>query len=183
MPYPLLGVLSLILLAVSPAPAQQDTTVMLDGGDRVRLWSQQAGMSGEEFDFQRWQDASLVLTEPRAGRVTRLPRRQIDRMQVRRKSGGTNLWEGVLIGGGAGVLAYVVDVNSTRTDQWLPNYLIHASRTVLPGLVVGGLVGSAIPEYEWISVEFMRGHEQSCARDWPPPGFSFRVQIPVPVSM
>lgn len=183
MPFRLLGVLLLILLAVSPAPAQQDTTVMLDGGDRVRLWSQQAGMSGEEFGFQRWQDASLVLTKSRAGRVTRLPRRQIDRIQVRRKSGGTHLWEGVLIGGGAGVLAYVVDVNSTRTDQWLPNYLIVASRTVLPGLVAGGLVGSAIPEYEWLRVEFTQGQEQTPARGWTSPGFSLQVQLLVPSSM
>lgn len=178
----LLGALLLMLLTVTPAPAQPDTTTLREG-DRVRVWSPESGYSGREFNLQRWQDSTLVLLEPEQAGSTALSWPQIDRLQVRRKSGGTNLWEGILIGGVAGVVAYVVDVNSTRTDQWLPNYLIVASRTLLPGVVVGGLVGSAIPEYEWVPVKVRGGHEQTPDRNSTVPGFFIQLQLPLPSSM
>lgn len=158
-----------------------DTNVSLESGDRVRVWSPQADLSGDEFDFRQWRSDSLVLLRPQRAALTKLSRPQIERLKVHRKSGGTNFWEGVLIGGGAGLAANVITVSAVGCDVLpLACGIVVALRTLVRGLVLGELVGAGFPEYEWVSVEVGPTGTTGSSSDAGPFGAGIRVRIGTP---
>ena len=172
-------VVLLILVTPSDIYGQRDASPVLESGDRVRVWSSANGLQASAFDFQRWQQSFLVLSESREGELTRLPRRYIDRIQVREKS-GTNFWEGVALGGGIGFLAETIYIEAAGGCAFAyPWCIVLASPyTILPGAVVGGLVGSGFPEYEWVAVDV--GAAVETRSDSPVSGVSISVQLHAP---
>lgn len=152
----------LLACSATTLPGQPDTTVRLDSGDRVRVWRSGAGWSGREFDVRAWSGDTLVLREPDAIGLARVPAADIDELDVRRATGGTHLLEGALIGGAAGVVP--IAVLSARECSG-PDYAGGVGCTigfmmegpillgVVPGALLGGAVGLLLPEREWISVE------------------------------
>lgn len=175
--------LAVVVLIFFVAPAdlhgQQDSSVALESGDRVRVWSSAGDLQASPFDFQGWQQSSLVLSESREGSLTRLPRRYIDRLQVRKKS-GTNFWEGVALGGGIGFLAEPIYIEAAGGCAFAYAWcIVFASPyTILPGAVLGGLVGSGLPEYEWVSVDV--GPAVETRSDRRASGVSISVQFDAP---
>lgn len=176
--------LAVVVLIFLVAPAdlhgQRDFSGALESGDRVRVWSSANDLQASAFDFHGWQETSLVLSESREGDLTRLPRRYIDRLQVRKMSGGTNFWEGVALGGGIGFLAETIYIEAgggcAFSYAWC---IVFASPyTILPGAVVGGLVGSGLPEYEWVSVDVRPAVETRSDRR--ASGVSISVQFDAP---
>lgn len=140
--------------------AQQDSSVTVEAGDRVRVWQPQAGIRGRTFTLESWTSDSLVVLAPDANATTQLSKRNIEQFKLRRAD-GSHLWDGVLIGSGVGLVADAVwsTVTCSNIDHaihvscviYAP--IILSAVTVLPGAIVGGVIGATIPSYEWISVD------------------------------
>lgn len=159
----MLAALPLVLLGWTPGQlsGQQDTTVRLEPGDRVRVWSSEAGWEGREFDVARWSRDARVLLDPDTAVVARVSPARIDRMQLRKVS-GDRLWEGALIGGGVGLTAstvLAVGICSGPDYQGgvgcTLDFLFHGLALVgaAPGALLGLMIGSSVPEHEWVAVE------------------------------
>ena len=161
----MLVLLPLMLLPWSPGPLFGQQEVVADSlrrGDRVRVWRSASGWEGREFDFREWKGDTLVLMEPDTIGVARVSSTGIEMLQLRRATGGTHLLEGALIGGGVGIVP--VAVLSARECSG-PDYRGGAGCTIgfmmegpillglVPGALLGGVVGLLFLEREWISVE------------------------------
>lgn len=128
----------------------------------MRVWRSGAGWVGREFDVREWRGDTLVLMEPDTIGVARLPSTDIDRIQLRRETGGRRLLEGALIGVGVGIVP--IAVLSARECSG-PDYRGGPGCTIgfmmegpvllgiVPGALLGGAIGVLLPEREWISIE------------------------------
>jgi len=188
---PLVLLLPLLSLPWSPPPlsGQEVAEDSLQRGDRVRVWRSESGWEGREFDFREWEGDSLVLMEPDTFGVSRLSSTDIEELQLRRETGGTHLLEGALIGGGVGVLP--IAVLSARECSG-PDYRGGVGCTigfmmegpvllgVVPGALLGGVVGLLIPEREWISIEPGPPVRASGPGRAPARGGSVRVRLRIP---
>ena len=145
----LLFVVSATLFHPFPAGAQEDSCVVLDAGDQVRVYGDGL-LEGKRFDYVGTRSDSLLLHSPSQGRDVKLSWNRIDRLQVREATGETHLWEGALVGTGVGVLAYGI-ASVPLTVEWTGGAAVLASATVLPGAVLGGLVGAGFPKYAWVA--------------------------------
>ena len=140
--------------------AQQDSAATVEAGDRVRVWQPQAGIRGETFTLERRSGDSLLVLAPGAEAAIHLSKRNIEQFKIRRAD-GSHLWDGVLIGGGVGLVADAVWSTALCSSI---DHAIHVSCvtyapillsvvTVLPGAIAGGLIGATVENYEWISVD------------------------------
>lgn len=145
-----LVLLGLLSLALSPAPlhGQGEASAGIERLDRIRIHGEGLEEGGEEFQLLRARRDSLVLVGPGGGGVRLLAVGDIRRLDVRRETGGSHLTEGVLVGTGVGVLGYLAAVGSNDGPVEDPG--AHAAVTILPGAVLGAVVGSAIPDREWV---------------------------------
>lgn len=159
------------------AHAQEDSAVVVEPGDRVRVRASGLEPEGEEFVLRAERRDSLFLRAYSGGGSVALGRDDVARLRVRRRQ-GTHFGEGLLVGGGAGLLAYGVYASSTRTEGWWANHAAIGARTIVPGVVLGGLVGGALADYEWISVDF--GSTDQADSGGADSGVSVRLQIRVP---
>lgn len=141
------------VLAVTPASlqAQERTGGGVERLDRIRVVADGLGDGREEFQLLRLRTDSLVLVGPGGGGVRTLALADVRRLEVRRETGGSHLLEGVIVGTGVGVLGYLAAVGAN--DGPVENPEAHAAVTILPGVALGAVVGSAIPDREWVAVE------------------------------
>lgn len=147
----LLAVALLVVGAPASLPAQERPGGSVERLDRVRVRAEGLDEGGEEFRLLRMRRDSLLLVGPGGGGVRLLAIRDVRRLEVRRETGGSHLLEGVIVGTGAGVLGYLAAVGSN--DGPVENPGAHAAVTILPGAVLGAVVGAAIPDREWVAVE------------------------------
>lgn len=151
----LFGPALLAMVALAVTPASLGAQERADGGverlDRIRVRAEGLEDGGEEFQLLRMRRDSLVLVGPGGGGVRLLALGDVRRLEVRRETGGAHLLEGAIVGTGVGVLGYLAAVGSN--DGPVENPGAHAAVTILPGVVLGSVVGSAIPDREWVAVE------------------------------
>lgn len=171
----------LVLLAATPAVVhgQQDSAVVVEPGDRVRVRASGLEPEGREFVLRAERRDSLFLRAPSGGATVALGRDDVVRLRVRRRQ-GTHFREGILVGGGAGLLAYAVYASSARTEGWWANHAAIGTRTVVPGVVLGGLVGWALADYEWISADVGSTDQTSSGRVGTPPEPPLSVRVALP---
>lgn len=180
------ALLAVAFLAVAPAslPAQERPGGGLERLDRIRVRAEGLDEGGEEFRLLRMRRDSLLLVGPGGGGVRLLAVSDIRRLEVRRETGGSHLLEGVIVGTGVGVLGYLAAVGSQ--DGPVENPEAHAAVTILPGAVLGAVVGSAIPDRRWVAVEIGPPAGGGAAPPaWPPaagspavrPGLSVRLEL------
>lgn len=187
-------------LASAPrlARAQADTTAaVLESGDVVRVRGVGTGADAEEYRFRAWKGDSLVLAESRHGRLESLPRTRIAQLEVWRETGGTHFWDGVLVGGGAGLAADLITTGilCAGDDAGGTVYVpvpcvvlvpvVYLPVTVLPGAAVGGLAGLMARRHEWVSVEFgppatSEGTGAEIGGGRPGPGLSVQLELHPP---
>lgn len=161
----------LLFLLPPPLLGQQDTTGYLEEGDRVRVWSTTPSWEGKVFELYGWNGDSLVLSEPHTAGVRRVPWGRVEQLQLQVETGKSHFWKGLWIGAGAGLLAnqitvaasYCGDLGHTVCSIAVSHY------TILPGLLLGPLVGAVFPKHEWISVEpaQIQRPEERRLRAWP----------------
>lgn len=161
------------------ARAQGDSAVVVEPGDRVRVRASGLEPEGREFVLRAERRDSLFLRVPSEGATVGLGRDDVVRLRVRRRQ-GTHFREGILVGGGAGLLAYAVYASSDRTEGWWANHAAIGTRTVVPGVVLGGLVGWGLADHEWISADVGSTDQTSGGRVGTPPAPALRIRVALP---
>lgn len=169
-----------------PLAGQEDSTVRLRPGERVRVWSPTENLRGKAFRLGGVSRDSIVLRDPRADQLLSLAHSQVELVEVQRESGENYFWRGVGIGGGVGLAADLVwagiGCSSTTVDSWVSPCMVWAPAilspfTVLPGALLGGLVGAQLPRYEWIEVDLNLGPRTEPGSSWSQTAVSLRVQL------
>lgn len=185
-----LALFAAALSAPPPLNAQQDSAASLEDGDRVRVWSPRHEFSGELFYFRGWQAGSLLLVKPNSATVWSVSPSHVQRLRVRTGGGGSHFWEGTLIGGGvglvtAGVLGGVLcgeggDYQGGLSCALKYGLLIFSRVTVPSGALLGGLIGWAIPDYDWATVQLGPAAARTSVDGATRPGLAVRVEFRLP---
>lgn len=181
----LFALFPLLLLPWSPGVlfAQQEPPVNLERGDRVRVWSSEGQWKGRKFDVREWTGDTLVLMEPDSIGVFRLSSSRVERLQLQEETGGNRMLEGALIGGAVGIIPSAVFASQYCSGPASPCGPMKAVGVtfgpmaffgIVPGGLVGGAIGLAIPERKWVSVELGPATEPEHGANI---GLSIRVQL------
>lgn len=162
-----------ILLCSSPLPGQQTDAGALKAGDRVKIWRSEAQVGGVQYDFSGWHGDSLYLQRPDQGTSVSISAAAVDRLQLRREV-GSHGWEGALIGAGVGLAGIGAYVYSIKDEVMFvgPGILLWA----LPPTLLGGVVGSAFPKHEWLSVDVGPGLDGGRGGQGPSVGVQLRLR-------
>ena len=175
----MLGLLTLSLLA-GPLRAQQGEAE-LRPGDRVRLWAPFAGFAGEHATMVDRRERTLVLR--RHGATRRVPMADVEQLEVRRRV-GDHLGRGALVGGITGAAAATVFLVPFCGD---PDTVCEADEVFrviglvgVPPLLVGSLVGLAVPRHAWLEVGLEPGPEGRPGAGRRDVRLEAGVEVPVP---
>lgn len=164
--------------------AQQDATVDLERGDRVRVWSSGDRWAGRVFDLREWTGDTLVLGEPDGTDFRRLSSSRVDRLQLRKETEGDYMLEGALIGGAVGIIPSAIFASRFCSGPASPCGPVEAVGVtfgpmaffgIVPAGLVGGGIGLAISEHDWVTVDLGTVAEAEIGASTT--GLSFRVQL------